>query len=82
MEANRPGSAQERPRAPDVSDIELVLSRMPWPTIRFIRIEVQEGIVRLSGCVGSYYEKQIADREVQQLPGVRKVKDQIEVFYP
>jgi len=65
---------------PTSADIERALSQSAWPRIRFVHVRVDSGVVTLSGCVGSYHEKQVASRSVLNMPGVRGLEDQIEVF--
>ena len=63
-------------------DIELVLGRSSWLTIRSLRIYVDDsGSVTVTGYVTRYYEKQVALQQIRRIPGVRDVRDQVEVFY-
>ena len=64
---------------PRAEDVEFVLSRSRWPTIRWLHVEVQDGVVTVFGTVRSYHEKQIAQREVMRMPGVRELQDRLEV---
>ena len=63
-----------------VEDVELALARSPWLAIRFLQVNVDDGLVKLSGCVRTYYEKQVARQVVLRIPGVRQLDDQVEVF--
>ena len=64
----------------NVEDVEFVLSRSRWPVIRWLRVEVRDGTVTLYGTVRSYHEKQIVQREILDMPGVRALDDQLEVI--
>ena len=60
------------PRGPSsvrAEDVEQVLGGMAWPTIRFLRVTVQEGVVALEGCIGSYHERRAPCRRVQDIEG-------------
>lgn len=47
-----------------------------------IGVTVENGVVTLTGHVGSYAEKIAAERTVQRVKGVRGVAEEIEVRYP
>ena len=47
-----------------------------------IGVAVENGVVTLSGHVGSYVEKLAAERAVQRVAGVRAIAEEIEVRYP
>ena len=47
-----------------------------------VGVAVKDGIVTLSGHVGSYVEKIIAERSVQRIKGVRGIAQEIEVRFP
>lgn len=47
--------------------------------LRHIACSAQEGCVTLSGLLGSYWLKQMAQTEVQRVPGVAMVRNQIVV---
>ena len=61
--------------------IERILSRSSWPALRSLRVQVDDGVVTLAGDVGRYHEKQAALAEIQRVPGVRSVNDNVKVFY-
>ena len=72
--------AMEAPLRAD--DIEAALGRSSWSGVRSLRVVVDDtGRVILTGYVARYYEKQMALQAVQQVPGVREVVDQIDVFH-
>lgn len=50
-----------------------------FPSIRELDVNVDEGIVTLSGRVQSYYEKQIAMNSCQHVAGVLSMIDKIVV---
>lgn len=47
-----------------------------------IGVAVEKGIVTLSGHVGTYHEKVLAEETVQRVKGVRGIAEEIEVRYP
>jgi osmotically-inducible protein OsmY len=47
-----------------------------------IGIAVEDGVVTLTGHVGSYAEKVAAERAVQRIKGVRGIAEEIKVRYP
>lgn len=71
-----------------MGDLQLrqdVLDELEYePSVDAARIgaAVDEGIVTLTGHVGSYHEKLAALAAVQRLKGVRAIADEIEVRYP
>ena len=50
-----------------------------FPGIRELEVDVDNGIVTLSGNVQSYYEKQVAMNSCQHVAGVLALIDRIEV---
>ncbi|NIX75043.1 BON domain-containing protein [Microvirga terricola] len=64
---------------------QLVLDELDFePSINaaHIGVAVEDGVVTLSGHVGSYAEKVSVERTVQRVKGVRAVAEEIEVRYP
>jgi osmotically-inducible protein OsmY len=47
--------------------------------LRRLSVDVQAGEVTLRGCVGSFYEKQIAIQTCRVLPGIDRLIDAVEV---
>ena len=47
-----------------------------------IGVAVENGVVTLTGHVGSYAEKRVAERAVQRVRGVRAIAEEIAVRYP
>lgn len=69
----------------DLSLREYVLSELEFePSVNaaHIGVAVENGIVTLSGHVGSFAEKLAAERVVQRLKGVRAIAQEIEVRFP
>jgi len=60
-------------------DVKAVLNRLTWHAIRFLDVKAQGGVVTVSGCVRSYYEKQVAYQAANHMLGVSRVIDQVEV---
>ena len=49
------------------------------PCANLVRVEANRGVVTLSGCVGSFYYKQLWLNGAQRVAGVRRVIDEIDV---
>ena len=74
------------PAAPDRGDdrtliekLGRALSATGYSTLRGIEIEIHHGVVVLWGRVPNYHQKQLAQATVQQVPGVRRVANGIDV---
>jgi osmotically-inducible protein OsmY len=64
---------------------QAVLDELEWdPSVNASHIGVvaEEGVITLTGHVGSYAEKIAAERAVKRVSGVRAVAQEIEVRYP
>ncbi|HEX3656336.1 MAG TPA: BON domain-containing protein [Pirellulales bacterium] len=57
----------------------LTLAQLHMPLFRFLRVEVADGTVTLSGRVGSYYERQLAQSRARRVPGVIRLVDAMTV---
>lgn len=69
----------------DLSLREYVLSELEFePSVNaaHIGVVVENGVVTLTGHVGSYAEKLAAERVVQRVKGVRAIAQEIEVRFP
>jgi hypothetical protein len=53
----------------------------PYLFRRSLRFESNQGRVRLTGVVGSYYQKQMAQEVVRRLEGVTEVENNLEVCW-
>ena len=51
----------------------------PFPNLRNLEVEVQRGLVTISGNLGTFYEKQLAIHSAHQAGGVKSLIDQIHV---
>jgi len=47
--------------------------------LRRLSVNVRAGEVTLRGCVGSFYERQIAIQTCRELPGIDRLIDAVEV---
>jgi len=47
--------------------------------LRRLSVNVRAGEVTLRGCVGSFYERQIAIQACRELPGIDRLIDAVEV---
>lgn len=64
---------------------ELALERLrasAHPCLRTLECEYQAGVLVLRGQVSSYYQKQLAQETVRDLPGVEVIRNMIEVVGP
>jgi osmotically-inducible protein OsmY len=59
------------------SEVHLALARNPYFTVRDLRVELRESDVVLSGVLGSYFHKQMAQETVLSIHGVRRVHNEI-----
>ncbi|MFO0870641.1 MAG: BON domain-containing protein [Pirellulales bacterium] len=77
-----PVATPEVPRSDnDVARLaERRLQGGPYPVLRNVNCECVEGRLTLSGTVGSYYLKQIAQTIVSRVPGVELVENRLEVL--
>jgi osmotically-inducible protein OsmY len=57
------------------------LSAMQRTPLRSIEVEVENGRVTLTGTLTSFYEKQLCLRCFQQVEGVTRINDRIDVSY-
>ena len=55
------------------------LRRSPYPSVRAVSCECEQGAVLLRGRVQCYYHKQLAQEAVLQVEGVAQIVNKIEV---
>lgn len=86
-------SAQRRPSKKSVpqpkplfvaQDVEAVVKKA-WATsgyavLRTLKCQFQEGVLRLRGCVCSFYYKQLAQESVRAIAGVERIVNMVEVL--
>jgi BON domain len=60
-------------------ELERILACNPYFAGRALRVELRENDVLLSGVLGSYFHKQIAQESVLAVPGVGRVRNEIRV---
>ncbi|MEN0110671.1 MAG: BON domain-containing protein [Planctomycetota bacterium] len=53
----------------------------PYVPSTRVRIEAGDGSVRLHGCVGTFFEKQMAQEVVRRLDGVERVENLLQVSW-
>ena len=76
----RPSPA-DGPRAlPLATQAERCLRGSPYLALRNVACDGREGVLVLSGCLPSYYLKQLAQATVTHLEGVKQVVNHIEVM--
>jgi osmotically-inducible protein OsmY len=61
------------------SQIEAALRRLAELDASRIKVETEDGTVKLSGTVHSWFEREEAERAAWAAPGVRRVEDHIQV---
>ncbi len=64
-------------------DVEAVVKKA-WATsgyavLRTLKCQFQEGVLRLHGCVCSFYYKQLAQESVRAIAGVERIVNMVEV---
>jgi osmotically-inducible protein OsmY len=62
--------------------VEGAIVANPYFCTRRLRFEAEEGRVILSGSVGTYYHKQMAQEIVRRIEGVREIDNCLEVHWP
>jgi len=59
--------------------VRLLLRGSRYISLRSLQVCVEEGVVTLTGQVGTFYEKQLAQESVRGEPAVRRVLNLVEV---
>ena len=59
--------------------VDMAIKSSPHLARHDLQCAVNEGRVVLTGVVGSYFQKQMAQEVVRRVDGVRKVENQLEV---
>ena len=62
-----------------VEAARVALNATGYPRLREVEVEDCKGVIVLWGRVTSYYQKQLAQEKVQQVAGVRRVANGLEV---
>ncbi len=76
-----PPLSKAAPRTTLQDRVHNALISSPYTSGRRVRIEAEEGAVRLHGRVESYFEKQMAQEIVRRLDGVQRIENLIEVAW-
>jgi osmotically-inducible protein OsmY len=78
--------AEARPtgfRPADVTErAESELRRNAYFALKNIACEYREGVLTLTGCLPTYYLKQVAQEAISRIDGVERVENRIEVVSP
>jgi osmotically-inducible protein OsmY len=77
--------AERRPQMSDRTIKQAVEEELDWePSIdaEHIGVTVEDGVVTLSGHVGSYAEKYAAEKAAKRVKGVRAIAQEIEIRFP
>jgi len=72
-------AAVAAPRSALLDQVHGALSRTPYMSAGDVRIEEEEGIVRLEGEVRSFFHKQMAQEVIRRLDGVERVVNCLQV---
>ena len=64
---------------PLLDKIQGALDSSPYLPNRQLRVEAQDGHVRIEGTVGSFFQKQMAQEVLLRLDGVERVENQLQV---
>ena len=67
--------------SPLVDRVHSALQSSPYVGLGRLRIEAQEGAIRLQGRVGTFFHKQMAQEIVRRLDGVERVENLLEVSW-
>lgn len=71
--------ALEAPRPALLDQVNGALSRSPYVVARDVRIEAEEGVVRLEGAVRSFFHKQMAQELIRRVDGVQRIENRLQV---
>jgi osmotically-inducible protein OsmY len=72
----------EVPTADVAERAESELRRNGYVALKNIACECREGVLTLTGCLPTYYLKQMAQEAVAHLDGVGRIDNRIEVVSP
>ena len=59
--------------------IQTALSENPYLSRRHVRVETNDGHVRLEGTVDSFFQKQMAQELLRRVDGVEQIENQLQV---
>ena len=65
--------------APLQDQVKSVLSKSPYLSRKELRVEANNGHVRLEGTVDSFFQKQMAQEAVRHIDGVEEIENQLVV---
>jgi osmotically-inducible protein OsmY len=69
------------PRPALLDEVHGALSRSPYLSPRDVRIEAEEGVIRLEGAVRSFFHKQMAQEVIRRVDGVERVVNCLQVTW-
>jgi osmotically-inducible protein OsmY len=72
-------AAVAAPPSPLVDQVHGALRSSPYFSSRQVRIEAEEGVVRLEGAVKSFFHKQMAQEVIRRLDGVERIVNCLQV---
>lgn len=64
---------------PLFEQVQGVLTKNPYLSAKQFRIETADGLVRLQGTVGSFYQKQMAQELLRRVDGVQRIENHLQV---
>ncbi len=64
-----------------VDQVHGALSRSPYLAPTELRIEAQEGVIRLEGAVKSFFHKQMAQETIRRVDGVERIVNCLQVVW-
>ncbi|MEM9656830.1 MAG: BON domain-containing protein [Planctomycetota bacterium] len=62
-----------------LAQVHGALSTSPYVTPGEFSVEASDGIVRLEGAVGSFFQKQMAQELIRRLDGVERIENRLQV---
>lgn len=66
---------------PFVDQVQDALHNSPYLSSRQFRVIASDGLVRLEGTVGSFYQKQMAQELLRRVDGVERIENQLQVSW-
>lgn len=64
------------------ADVQRELRATGYPALRGVNVVAISAVVLLQGRVPSYHMKQVAQATVMNLPGVREIRNELDVVFP
>lgn len=64
-----------------IEQVHGALSRSPYLAPKELRIEAEQGVIRLEGAVKSFFHKQMAQETIRRVDGVERIVNCLQVVW-